>query len=228
MSHMFTVAYRRFSHRVAGCVALAAAAVVVGSLTPASGAATPASSRPGVVARVLVRASDPAATRVHHVSPVDATGGLKASYQVTDSGKGYCWTSSYVNTELYRCFRGNFIMDPCWSNAGGTAVFCLASPWSHSVTRLRLTRRLPKTSPGRSNLWGLTLQSGLRCEEPGGTHDRWHGHDVNYDCQRHWVLLDSPDRSHPAWSILTARYLYRHYHGRGVRPLSDAWRAKAP
>jgi hypothetical protein len=227
MSEMFTAAHRTLSHRVAGSVAVVAVAIV-GSLTSAAGSAALASPGHAQVARVAARSSAQPATQVHHVSPVDSTGQLKPGYRVTDSGKGYCWTTSFVNPGLYRCFRGNFIMDPCWSNAGQTAVFCLAAPWSHSVTRLRLTRRLPPTSPGRSFLWGMTLRSGLQCAEPGGTHDRWHGHDVNYLCQRHWVLLDSPDRSRPVWRILTARYLHGHYHGRGVRPLSDAWLTKAP
>lgn len=182
----------------------------------------------GRVAGAEVRASGSAATQVHHVSPVNASGRLKPAYRVSSSGRGYCWTTSFLSPELYRCFRGNFIMDPCWARTGNAAVVCLQSPWSHHVTRLRLTKRLPQTSAGPSGLWGLTLRSGLQCEVPGGTHDLWHGHDVNYLCQRHWVLLDSPDRSQPVWSILTARYRHGHYHGRGVRPLSDAWRPKAP
>jgi hypothetical protein len=64
---------------------------------------------------------------------------------------------------------------------------------------------------------------------PGsGTHDLWHGHVVTYYCPRHWVLLDSPNRSRPTWRIRTARFVYGHYHGRGLRPLTDAWRPKGP
>jgi hypothetical protein len=213
-------------HRAAGFAAVVGWCLLIGSLASASGAHEPSStSRASGSGAAMSRA---AATRVHHVSPTDAAGRLKAGYRVTRSARGYCWTSSFVNPELYRCFLGNYIQDPCWPRAGGHAVLCLLQPWSREVTRLRLTKRLPPTSPGHGSLWGLTLGSGQNCQESGGTHDIWRGHDVNYYCSRHWVLLDEPDRRSPAWHMATARYLHQHYHGRGVRRLSDAWRPKSP
>jgi hypothetical protein len=213
-------------HRAAGFAAVVSWCILVGSLASASGAGLAATSRSRGADAATSKAA--AATRVHHVSPIDSAGHLKASYRVTQSGRGYCWTSSFVNPELYRCFLGNYIQDPCWPRAGGAAVLCLARPWSHEVTRLRLTKRLPLPSPGHGSLWGLTLASGQRCQEPGGTHDIWRGHDVNYYCSQHWALLDQPDRSSPAWHMAAVRYLHQHYHWRGVRLLSDAWRPKSP
>lgn len=212
-------------HRAAGFAAVVSCCILAGSLASASGAGVAATSRSRGVDAAMSKA---AATRVHHVSPIDSGGHLKPRYQVTQSARGYCWTSSFVNPELYRCFLGNYIQDPCWPRADGEAVLCLARPWSHEVTRLRLTRRLPPTSPGHGSLWGLTLASGQRCQEPGGTHDIWRGHDVNYYCSQHWALLDSPDRSSPAWHMAAVRYVHHHYHWRGVRVLSDAWRPKSP
>jgi hypothetical protein len=200
--------------------------VLAGSLASAPDAWQSSSTHHG---RVVDRASTVAPpTRTHHIAPVDSSGQLKPAYRIIRSARGYCWTTSFLNPGLYRCFLGNFILDPCWTKAGRGAVLCLERPWSHQVTRLRLTKRLPRTSAGHGGLWGLTLASGLNCQVPGGTHDIWRGHDVNYYCPRHEVLLDQPDRSAPTWRIRTARYLHRHYHGRGLRDLSDAWRAAAP
>jgi hypothetical protein len=213
-------------HRAARFAAVVVCCILAGSVSSASGVNAPSSTSP---ARTVDAAlSRPAPTRVHHVSPIDPAGHLKASYRVTRSGRGYCWTSSFVSPQLYRCFLGNYIQDPCWPTAGGDAVLCLLRPWSHQVTRLRLTKRLPPTSSGAGRLWGLTLASGLNCQAPDGTHDIWRGHDVNYYCSRHWALLDQPDRSSPAWRMGTVRYLRQHYHWRGVRVLSDAWRPKGP
>jgi hypothetical protein len=211
-------------YRAAGLTVATCVCALGCSLTSASGGGPPGASHRSQVGDHTASTAA-SATRIHHVSPITRAGRLKTTYQVTEAARGYCWTTSFLNPQLYRCLQGNLIQDPCWPKAGGGAVFCLVRPWSHRVTRLHLTKRLPATARGRVGLWGLTLASGLNCQVPGGTHDVWQGHDVNYYCPRDWVLLDEPDRSSPAWHILTARYLHRHYHGRGVRTLSDAWRA---
>ena len=169
-----------------------------------------------------------ASTRVHRVSPLNASGHLSSHYTVARVRRGYCWTSSSIRPDLYRCFRGNFIVDPCWPAANRASVLCIVRPWSHQVLRLRLTRHLPATHPGASGDWGLTLRSGNNCLFSSGAHDQFHGHTILYYCRRNWVLLDQPNQSQPGWTIRTARREGDHYVARGIRPLTDAWRAKGP
>jgi hypothetical protein len=186
------------------------------------GRALPAPSRVRPVTRVRP------ATWVHYVSPTDASGGLKRGYHVTATHRGYCWTVSEQNPGLFRCFWRNQIQDPCWAESGHVTVVCLDRPWSHRLMRLHLTRRLPKPMPDRSGLWGLTMASGRNCQFAAGTRSWFHGHPVNYLCPRRWVLLGFPDRRDSTWRIRTARRVHGHFGARGRRPLTDAWRAKAP
>lgn len=212
-------------------VSLASTGLVV-SLASAPGAAAGPPHHRFAVRTVALAGRAPgravAATYVHHVSPINKVRKLKRGYRVTAAGRGSCWTSSFLHPELFRCFLGNYIEDPCWPEGRGASVLCLPRPWSRDVTRIRLTKRLPQPSPGRGAIWGLTLLSGNRCQVPGGTHEVWRGHDVNYYCHRRWVLLDAPDRTRRTWHIRTARRVHHHYEGRGLRQLTDAWRPKGP
>ncbi len=227
MSQMFTDAHRTLSYRVAGSVAVVAVAIV-GSLTSAAGSAALASPGHAQVARVGARSSDQPATQVHHVSPVDSTGRLKPGYRVTDSGKGYCWTTSLrqpgalpmLQRQLH---HGPLLVErrPVSSLLPRGAVVPQCDPLAaHEAAAADFPRK--KLPLGDDPAVRAEVRGARRYPRP------WRGHDVNYLCQRHWVLLDSPDRSRPVWHILTARYLHGRYHGRGVRPLSDAWLTKAP
>ena len=201
--------------------AVAAAACIMASAPLASVAARPHQSSAG-------DGGIAASTRVHRVSPLNASGQLSSHYTVASVRRGYCWTSSSIRPDLYRCFRGNLIVDPCWPAANRASVLCILRPWSHRVLRLRLARGLPATQPGASRGWGLTLRSGNNCLFSSGAHDQFHGHTILYYCHRNWVLLDEPDQSQPGWTIRTARREGDHYVARGIRPLTDAWRAKGP
>ncbi len=169
----------------------------------------------------------PRATMIHRVSPVDRSGQVQRNYRVTLTRRGSCWTYSFVHPELYRCVRGNYIHDPCWRGARRSqpTVICLGLPWSHQLTRLRLTERLPHTSSGRAGVWGLTLPRGVDCLFAQGASGFVHGHHISYFCRRRWVLLDEPDRGR-IWHIRTARRSHGHYELRPKRPLTDAWFAK--
>ena len=85
-------------------------------------------------------------TSVRHVTPLTRAGHLRARYTVAATHRGHCWTTSLENGRLYRCLSGNFVLDPCWKESGRHSVVCLPVPWSRSVTRLRLTRRLAATA----------------------------------------------------------------------------------
>jgi len=169
------------------------------------------------------------ATVVHRVSPLNRSSVLKDRYRVTLVRRGSCWTSSFVHPELYRCFRGNFIQDPCWRERGRSqpTVVCLLRPWSHEVTRLRLTRRLPDTASGRGRVWGMTMPGGVNCLFVQGASGFVHGHHISYFCRKRWVLLDAPNRGR-VWHIRTARRVHGEYGLRGRRPLSHAWIPRAP
>jgi hypothetical protein len=206
-----------------------ACAVVLLLLPAASAASAPRPRTLGV--GVQGTAAAPrllTATQVIHVSPVNDAHRLKAGYRVTSSGRGYCWTNSFLNSELYRCLLGNYIYDPCWALAGRSAVACLLVPWSHHVTRLRLTRPLPRSSVGHGAIWGLRMFSGVRCQFASGTRSWFHGHPINYYCRQRWALLGAPDRFQPTWQIQAIRRVRGQWQARGSRLLSRAWRPTNP
>ena len=168
------------------------------------------------------------ATVVHRVSPVDRSGHLRPHYRVTSTRRGSCWTSSFVNSELFRCLQRNFIRDPCWREEGRTlrTVICLQRPWARDVMRLRLTKRLPDTATGRAPVWGLTLPRGINCLFIQGASGSVQGHRVSYFCRKRWVLLGEPNRGR-VWHIRTARRAGQgDWEPRGKRPLTDAWKAQ--
>jgi len=198
---------------------IVAASAVVAAVTASRPKVTTAS--PGASANLV------GSTSLKRISPLNDQGHLKARYTVVASDRGYCWTSSFMNGRLYRCFRGNTIMDPCWKETGRHSVVCLVKPWSTNVDRLRLTRRLPATGTSRAPLWGLRLGGGVRvsCLLSTGAVGTVGNHPISYLCRRGWVLLGSPDRTRPVWTTLTAKGTGAHYDLRGRRPLTTAWRA---
>jgi hypothetical protein len=143
------------------------------------------------------------------------------------SARGYCWTTSFENDALFRCFRGNLIEDPCWKEAGRRSVVCLAVPWASTVTRLRLTRRLPTPGSPSPRLWGLRLGSvGVDCLASQGASGAVGKLGISYVCKRGWALLgNGPDRREPLWTMPTARRVAGEYRPRGRRSLTVAWRA---
>ena len=214
--------------RAATFIGLTACTALLASAMSASGASSAPSSRSLEIADPMSARQTLAATQVHHVSPVTKLRELKPDYRVTAVGRGYCWTSSFLHPELYRCFLGNYIQDPCWSEAGRQTVICLTRPWSHRVTRLRLTRRLPSSNPGKGAIWGLTMLSGNNCQFASGAGVLFHGERVNYFCRRRWALVGDPNTDRPVWHIQTVRRVHRHFEGRGSRALTDAWRPSNP
>ena len=196
-------------------------AAVIAVVTATTTKVTTASSG----ARASVVTQQP--TTVKRISPLNGQGHLKARYAVVSSSRGYCWTTSFMNGRLYRCFRGNTIMDPCWKETGRHSVVCLLEPWSTNVHRLRLTRRLPATDTSAARLWGLRLGGGVgvNCLMSTGATGVVGKHPISYLCRRGWVLLGSPDRSRPLWTMLTAKQVGTHYDLRGRKPLPTAWRA---
>ena len=132
---------------VAGGLALMTGHSVLG---PPRATATPVHIAP-------VAATGATSTSVKRVRPLDAHGHLRARYAVASTRHGYCWTTSFTNGDLYRCFQGNLIRAPCWKEAGRDSVVCPSQPWALRVTRLRLTKHLPNTAGYGPRLWALRL-----------------------------------------------------------------------
>ena len=160
----------------------------------ASGAAGPALSAP--------------ATRVVFVAPVDRHGRELPGDVVTRTSKGSCEPGSDVlSGSVYRCFFGNFVVDPCWAvRAGATptkAVLCMEFPWSRQVIRLDTHGLAPSTSPQTASLagpWGVQLANGDRCLAAQGAHGIFKGRVVDYQCTKRLALLRGVRRAQAVWT----------------------------
>ena len=176
-----------------------------------------------VLAALLLLSSSASAgstsTTVHHY--VAFSGGRVApGLQVSKRAHGYCWTSSIADgrADAWRCFMGNFILDPCFSNgrASQPYVVCPAAPWSSRVTLLRLTKRLPlsmanKGSDPSAIPWGIVTATGKRCTAATGTTSLVGGKPIRYYCQGGGALAGAPDRRAPAWTIPFAAGVSAHH-----------------
>ena len=212
------------SNRTRLAAALLIVGVVMALVSPTTATARP--DRPAVTATNATTATA-RTTMVRRVTVLTKAGHLRQRYTVTRHGKGHCWTSSMVNGRLYRCFKGNFVLDPCWKLSGHRAVVCLRAPWTRKVTRLRLTRKLPATDRFGPALWGLRVGDGIgvNCEISQGAAGTVDGKGISYYCQHNWVLLGHPDRSTSPWTIATAKRVNGHYERRGRHHLRVAWKA---
>jgi hypothetical protein len=133
----------------------------------------------------------PQATSSHIFSPF-SEGGIASGVTVAKNGRGYCWEGSAADArpDAWRCFLGNFILDPCFSNETGTSGFvvCAESPWS-SVTKLRLTKPLPQSlandesgDPTVGVPWSLKLTDGTECGLLTGATSVVAGLRISYGC----------------------------------------------
>src|ERR671931_2797042 len=106
-------------------------------------------------------------------SPFATDGSLLQRLKVTTHTVGTCATGSYVvaRAGTYRCFDGNVIRDPCFSDArastasGEPVVACVESPWARAAVSLHLDGEpssAGQAAPGRPP-WALQLASGPRC-----------------------------------------------------------------
>jgi hypothetical protein len=209
-------------------VAVCAVVVVpllVGRTAKSTGPASPTKG-PDVVSSVAPPQLP--ATRVHRVAPVDARGHVVAGYRVTSTAHGKCFGASLVADGLFRCFRGNTILDPCWKLAGRHAVLCLPEPWSHRLARVQVVGKLPPPAHFAQRWWALRVGDGVsvRCIGATGAAGVVRGEPVTYVCEHGWVLLgDGPDRSAAAWTMGAARRAGREYRVHGTVHLTDAWKA---
>lgn len=170
----------------------------------------------GLAAGAEVASASPAThadakpTTVIHVRPVDSTGDLRAGYTVTHHFKhAQCNYGSEAFGSAYRCFAGNFVLDPCWATASDNVV-CMTTPWSHDVVRADVTKGFDNT--GYSNtpskrVWGVKISHGPKCSYLQGGTGTVDKRRINYGCKgKKYVLIGNVDKKHTPWRIRKARH----------------------
>jgi hypothetical protein len=151
------------------------------------------------------------ATRAITIHPVTGADRLSPGYRVTQTfHSGTCEAGSDVLAGVYRCFAGNYVLDPCWADRSAAPkplVDCVLEPWTHAVTRIELTQPLAASPGGPRSIWGLTLAGGQRCLALQGAHSGFDGgrYIVNFGCTASLGLVNKPNRSRPSWTIREAR-----------------------
>jgi hypothetical protein len=181
---------------------------------------------PTIVAAVLfgsTAASVPPRTVIRaNLTPFTADGHVRSGLRVAREARGSCDPGSdSLPNNVYRCFSGHNVLDPCWRDwrAPAPVVICLEEPWARTVVRLRLTAT-PDPSSGHSDLgsepWGITLRSGARCLAFQGAHDTLTGKEgapvIDYYCSNTLALVRGINRTHPGWTIRAARMTHQLSH----------------
>jgi hypothetical protein len=191
-------------------------------------------------------------TYVIAVEPVDANHQPVAGLKVEERGAAQsCIAGSDFAGNVYRCFGGRFVYDPCWkddADPSKTAVLCQGAPWDDHLYHLTLQQPKlesfigPPVVVGGDNAWGLELTTGERCLVLQGSHGfvgHLNPHDdgipedhiIDYYCQskagkqENLVLLRGIDRSNRRWRVATA---YGTKRGYGFGPklgIAKAWYA---
>ncbi len=169
-------------------------------------------------------------TQTHLFSPVGPNG-VAAGVRIRRTADGECWTGSGADLrpDAWRCFLGDNILDPCFSNAGGTSTFvlCAQDPWS-SVVKLTLRKPLPQDmanessgDPTAKRPWSIKLADGKRCVALTGATGTIAGLGIGYGCEGGGVLVGEPHRGRPTWTI----FYGSSFDAKALaqRPIADAW-----
>jgi hypothetical protein len=154
-------------------------------------------------------------------------GKIAPGVHVKQTARGYCWETSAVESRPYawRCLKGNYILDPCFSPARhGHTVLCPIEPWSRQVLRLQLTRSLPTWQSNGYNQSlpvGIWTTTGKRCVHGSGATTAIHFKPITYACGGGGVLVGLAKRSTATWTIWYASSYKAHVVTRvGI---ADAW-----
>jgi hypothetical protein len=144
---------------------------------------------------------------------------LARGLQAGRVSSGYCWEGSmadYGRADAWRCFRGNEILDPCFSRGASSHPYlvCAQTPWKRRVALLRLTKPLPLKTGNRESSaqdpWALATDSGRRCTLITGATGLIGGQRISYGCSDGSILVGSPLRRPGGWTILWARGAKAH------------------
>jgi hypothetical protein len=169
-------------------------------------------------------------TSLHIFAPFNG-GAIAAGVKIKRTARGYCWTSSGADSrpDAWRCFLGNYILDPCFSNQANATrfVLCAESPWSRLV-RLKLTKALPLSlanketgRPTAKAPWAIELIGGTRCTALTGATGAIAGLGLDYGCTNGGLLAGTPRRDAGAWWIFYAP----SYRAKALttKHISQAW-----
>jgi hypothetical protein len=122
--------------------------------------------------------------------PAFQSGALTPGLSIRQTRRGYCWTGSLVTgrSNAWRCFTGNFIRDPCFSDPsdGVPVVVCPRAPTDRRLLRIRLTKPLPWGYGNSGRLsrypWTIVRRDGVACNFATGATVVVRGKRLNYLC----------------------------------------------
>lgn len=147
-------------------------------------------------------------TRVAYGAPVNITGQPLPAITVSTATRGSCNFGSdvIVDVEVYRCFSGNGVYDPCWADTAG-GVLCMPAPWSTTAVNIPTSGIAPGVDVQATELdfpWAVDLTSGARCVAVQGAHGTYQGKAIDFGCTGGPIpglsLLRGIDRSGPNWT----------------------------
>jgi hypothetical protein len=170
-------------------------------------------------------------TVVVQVSPVGPSGYLQPGYRVVHTyGGATCKSRSFETGNAYSCHvRVGY--DPCWVTATRSNVVCLSSPYSHSVTRLRVARYVNAGGLGAAAglPWGLLLANGARSTLIPGNFGTVGSYQIHYSYNEFKTVLVGPiDKTGAVWRIRKARNVGRfHFKLDGWADIKKTWVGEA-
>jgi hypothetical protein len=178
-----------------------------------------------------------APTVVRTVGPLEPSGALKASYQVTRRlGHGTCQLGSFQTGSAYRCSSpqaGSVLLDPCWPLATATSTMvCQEKPWQAQVIELHVTGTAtggPSSDP-TALPWGVRIGANVRCLRDVGAVLRVDGNLLAYHCSHHRDVIGSIQASGTTWRAHVYRTGARTATGEksiGWQGITIAWRGAA-
>ena len=167
-------------------------------------------------------------TQQIYVSPVTSAGAAVPGYRITAHAAGaLCESGSEAVGQAYRCSAGNYLYDPCWAEkAAAPTVLCLASPWLHIVTALRLDTPLAALAHvpvEAGEPWGLRLAGGQQCDLAQGAHNVFRGQVIDYYCPAGLALLRGLNRKPATWTARSVLIKPGKLVGGPVEQIQIAW-----
>ena len=148
-----------------------------------------------------------ATTRTHTVVYHAFTTSGKPALRIAKTLSGSCnGGSSAINrSDAWRCFGGNFVLDPCFSSSHATGiVLCPGNPWRKSLIEVKVGNlTLGNTHrPSTNGLpWAIETVSGLKCVIATGATTVVGGLRANYFCKNSVSLWGNPSRNTEPWTI---------------------------